>query len=66
MKAEEYVKNVCSKCKHQYTGLDVCEIRKTVNGEWKCINYEKCSMKTRIIRYIKRLFRSQRGTGILR
>ena len=66
MNTQEYIKNVCSKCKYKDNDQDICEIRYTLNGKIKCINFVKCGLWQRIKRYIKKLFKSENGTSILR
>lgn len=66
MKEQEYIKNVCNKCKYKDNNSDICEIRHMINGEIKCVNYVKCGLIKRIIRYIRGLFKSENGTSILR
>lgn len=62
MNRKEYIKYVCSKCKYKYNNLDICEIRQTINGNAKCINFMKCGFWERV----KRLLKSEKCTSILK
>lgn len=66
MNEQEYIRNVCKKCKYKYDDKDICEIMHTINGKCKCVNFIKIGLWKRIKRYIKRLFRSENGTSIFR
>lgn len=36
---ETYVRTICTNCKNRTTNL--CEIKKDINGEARCMHYEK-------------------------
>lgn len=35
---KEYKDKICSKCKNRKNDIDLCDIRRTMNGKYKCVN----------------------------
>lgn len=62
MTNEEFIKHKCKNCKYKYNNRDICEIRANIKGQATCVNYQKCSW----IEKIKRLFKTEYGTKILK
>lgn len=44
MNNKEYIDKICYKCENKLNDKDLCNIRQTINGDYKCIN-EKLSLK---------------------
>jgi hypothetical protein len=40
MDDKEYVEKVCSRCLNRDNDKDLCNIRRTINGDYKCENEE--------------------------
>lgn len=46
MNDKEYVDKVCSKCENKLNDKDLCNIRQTINGDYKCCNEKITKKKT--------------------
>ena len=38
MNDKEYIDKICCKCENKSNDKDLCDIRQTINGEYKCVN----------------------------
>lgn len=38
MKEKEYVEKICNKCKNKNNEIDLCNIYKIINGDYRCPN----------------------------
>lgn len=41
MDDKEFVKKQCCKCVNKNNDQDLCDIRRTMNGEYRCINFKE-------------------------
>lgn len=39
---ETYIRVLCPNCENKDNEYDLCEIRRTIDGQAKCVNYKRC------------------------
>lgn len=53
MNNKEYINKVCCKCENKLNDKDLCNIRQTINGDYKCVNEKLSSQKSEFYKNMK-------------
>lgn len=60
MNDKEYVDKVCKKCENRFNDKDLCNIRKTMSGDYKCVNEKvRKSHKKENIAYLRKITKEE-------